>query len=80
MGFADGIHIKSACMQLWAAAFARLMTSAEAVDPSRLHPALLSFPLLLLAFHHWKGEKRQRRSERHEARESERELLITCFV
>lgn len=36
MGFADGIHIKSAGMQLWAAAFARLMTSAEAVDPSRL--------------------------------------------
>ena len=43
MGFADGIHIKSAGMQLWAAAFARLMTSAEAVDPSCLaRSALLS--------------------------------------
>lgn len=36
MEFADRIHIKSAGMQLWAAAFARLTTSAEAVDPTRL--------------------------------------------
>lgn len=55
MGFADGIHIKSAGMQLWAAAFARLMTSAEAVDTS-----YFACSPLLLAIQTWRkreGEK-----------------------
>lgn len=64
MGLADGIHIKSAGMQLWAAAFARLMTSAEAVDPSWLS-LLSSAPIQMW----WKREG-----------EKGKELLITCFV
>lgn len=57
MGFADGIHIKSVGMQLWAAAFARLMTSAEPVDPS-----CFACSPLLLAIQMWRkreGEKRE---------------------
>lgn len=69
MGFADGIHIKSAGVQLWAATFARLTTSAEAVDPSCLpcSPRLLAFQI-------W----RKREGER--TRGKRKELLITCFV
>lgn len=69
MGFADGIHIKSVGMQLWAATFARLMTSAEAVDPSCLP---CSPPLLAIQM--W----RKREGER--TRGKRKELLITCFV
>lgn len=69
MGFADGIHIKSAGMQLWAAAFARLMASAEAVDPS----SLACYPLLL-AIQMWKERGREK------VRGKGKELLITCFV
>lgn len=47
--FADGIHIKSAAMHLWAAAFVRLMASAEAVDPSSL-----ACSPLLLAIQMWR--------------------------
>lgn len=67
MGFADGIHIKSVGMQLWAAAFARLMTSAEAVDPSRLACS----PLLLFGC---------RSKEKGKSKRGGGELLITCFV
>lgn len=64
MGFADGIHIKSAGMQLWAAAFARLMTCAEAVDPSCL--ALLSSSPLYSDVE----DERRRKSKREKGRSS----------
>lgn len=60
MGFADGIHIKSAGMQLWAAAFARLMTSAEAVDPSCLS---CSPPLAIQTWRKREEEKKKREGE-----------------
>lgn len=69
MGFADGIHIKSAGMQLWVAAFARLMTSAEAVDPSCLACSLLP------AIQMWR-----KREEGKREGGGRKELLITCFV
>lgn len=62
MGFADGIHIKSAGMQLWAAAFARLMTSAEAVDPSCLS---CSPPL---AIQTWRKREEEKKNEREKKR------------
>lgn len=69
MGFADGIHIKSAGMQLWAAAFCKAYDFCWGCGTI--------VPCLLSSSPCYSNVEEERRSK---VRGKRKELLITCFV